>query len=52
MRFLRFIDFCDAELKARGCVKSIMHMKLTHDFGRMLARLGYEESERLWEKVL
>jgi hypothetical protein len=36
----------------RGCVKSVMHMKLAHDFGRMVARLGYEESERLWEKVL
>jgi hypothetical protein len=29
-----------------------MHMKLAHDFGRMVARLGYEEAERLWEKVL
>jgi hypothetical protein len=52
VRFARFIQFCDAELKKRGCVKSIMHMKLAHDFGRLVARLGYEESERLWEKVL
>jgi hypothetical protein len=52
VRFARFIDHCDAELKKRGCVKAIMHMKLAHDFGRVLARLGYEESERLWERLL
>jgi len=52
VRFARFINFCDAELKKRGCVKTTMHMKLTHDFGRMVARLGYEEAERLWERLL
>jgi hypothetical protein len=52
VRFARFIELLRRRAEAKGCVKSVMHMKLTHDFGRMLARLGYEESERLWEKVL
>lgn len=51
-RFQRFIDFCDAELKRRGCVKAVMHMKLTHNFLRMIAPLGYEQSEILAERVL
>jgi hypothetical protein len=51
-RFRRFIEFCDAELKRRGCVKSVMHMKLSHNFMRMIAPLGYEQSELLAERVL
>lgn len=51
-RLRRFVDFCDAELKRRGCVKSVMHMKLTHDFLPLLAPLGYEWSEKLAERVL
>jgi hypothetical protein len=52
VRFARFIQFCDAELKQRGCVKSTMHYKLTHNFMPMLKRLGYEEAEGLADKVL
>lgn len=52
IRFARLINFCDADLKKRGAVKTIMHMKLTHNFMPMLERLGYEASEMLAEKVL
>lgn len=52
MQFRQFIEFCDAELKRQGCVKSVMHIKRSHDFYPMIAPLGYEDAERLVERVL
>lgn len=52
LRLRRFIDFCDAEFRRRGCTKSIVHMKMTHNFLKMIEPLGYEGSEILAERVL
>jgi hypothetical protein len=52
IRFARLINFCDAELKKLGAVKSVMHVKMTHNFMPMLTRLGYEASEQLAERLL
>lgn len=52
LRFPRFIEFCDARLKERGCTKAVMHMKLTHNFLRMLEPMGYEAAELIAERVL
>lgn len=52
IQFRNFIEFCDAELKRAGCVKSVMHIKLSHNFLRMLEPIGYEAAEILAERVL
>lgn len=52
LRFRRFISFCDAELRRRRCTKAIMHMKLDHNFLKMIEPLGYEWSEIMAERVL
>lgn len=52
LRFRRFLEFCDGELGARGVNKVIHHMKLEHDFSGTLRKLGYEESERSFERLL
>jgi hypothetical protein len=52
IRFARFVSFCDRELATRGVNKITHHGKESHDFRRVLARLGYERGDWEMTKVL
>jgi lysylphosphatidylglycerol synthetase-like protein (DUF2156 family) len=47
-----FIDWCDQQLRAEGVQVVSHHVKLAHDFGPTLARLGYEHVEAMWQRRL
>jgi len=49
---LRFIKWCDAQLKAEGCQVVYHHVKVAHDFGPILKRMGYEAIDTIWGKRL
>jgi GNAT superfamily N-acetyltransferase len=49
---VRLIKFSLAGLMQIGVSVAHMHMKLDHDFGALMERLGYHEIERIYEKVL
>ncbi len=48
----RFIDWCDRQLHAEGVQKSYHHVKLAHDFGAMLERMGYVCVEKIYARRL
>ncbi len=48
----KLILWCDKQLKALGVKLVYQHVKCTHDFGPLLARLGYEKIETLWGRRL
>lgn len=39
---LKFIDWCDGQLRAEGVSVVTQHVKVARDFGAALRRLGYE----------
>ena len=48
-----FLRYCESMLHARGDVHKIAwHLKTTHDWGRILARMGYAPEEVLHTKLL
>lgn len=49
---VRFIDWCDQQLRAEGVQLVYQHSKLSHDFSAILKYLGYEEIERVWGRRL
>ncbi len=48
----RFINWCDEQLHAEGVQKSYHHVKIAHDFGRMLERMGYVCIEKIYARRL
>lgn len=48
----RLIQFADEILKGMGVQLVAHHVKVKHDFGAMLERLGYVQSEKIYEKRL
>lgn len=46
------IKFMERELRGRGVSKMIMNTKLSHDFGSILTRLGFQAFEKVYDKVL
>jgi GNAT superfamily N-acetyltransferase len=48
---IKLIKFNETSLFAMGVSVVHIHMKLAHDFGCLLERLGYTEIERMYEKV-
>lgn len=49
---VRLIKYSMEKMKERGVSVVHMHMKLSNDFGPLMERLGYNEIERIYEKVL
>lgn len=49
---LSFIRHVEADLQTLGAAKAFFHVKVTKDFGPLLERLGYEWSEKLYERRL
>ena len=48
----RFIRWCDEQLRAEGVEVVMQHVKVKHDFGPMLTRMGYELMENVYVKRL
>lgn len=48
----RLIDFCDDQLRDEGCSVVYQHVKVNHNFGRMLERKGYELIDLIYGKRL
>lgn len=48
----KFIAWCDEQLRAEGTQVVLHHVKLAHDFGRLLLRQGYEAIETIYAKRL
>lgn len=48
----RLIKFADEHLTSLGVQSVAHHVKVKFDFGPMLVRLGYEQSEMIFEKRL
>jgi len=51
---IRFIKWCDEQLKAEGVQVTVHHLKHREDlnYGPMLGRLGYEIMDEIWVKRL
>ena len=50
--FVKLLRFTEKYLKELGVVNFYVHMKLSHDFSKLLERYGYTEIERNFEKQL
>ncbi len=48
----KFIAWCDEQLASEGTQCVSHHVKLAHDWGKVLERQGYEPVETLWVKRL
>ena len=49
---MRFIGWCDDQLRAMGVQMTIQHVKATHNFGPMLERMGYELMDLIYTRRL
>ena len=49
---LKLLRYAEIGLKAQGVKKIYYHVKAEKDFGRLLEHLGYQDSERLFAKVV
>jgi len=48
---MKMLKYAEKTLKERGADRIVINMKLAHDFGVLLERLGYVEIERVYEKM-
>jgi GNAT superfamily N-acetyltransferase len=46
----RFLEYCDNQLKAEGVKIVYHHVKVAHDFGRLLRRIGYEAVDTIYAR--
>jgi hypothetical protein len=49
---MKFISWCDSELKKEGVQVVYHHVKMAHDFGPALEKQGYEFIEKIYGKRL
>jgi hypothetical protein len=49
---LKFIRFCDNELRAEGVQAVYHHVKVAHNFGLILQRMGYELTDLIYARRL
>lgn len=49
---LKLIKYADNELRKKGVAVVMQHVKVEHDFGPMLKRIGYDEAEKVYTKRL
>lgn len=49
---IKFLKYCDAELKAEGVQAVYHHVKAAHNFGLILQRQGYELVDLVYAKRL
>lgn len=48
---MKMLKYAEKTLRERGVDKVLINMKLAHDFGVLLKRMGYIEIERVYEKM-
>ena len=48
----RFIKWCDDRLREAGAQVVYHHVKVAHDFGTMLERIGYKHVEKIYSRRL
>lgn len=48
----RFINWCDDRLRDEGAQAVYQHVKVAHDFGKLLERLGYEPVDIIYARRL
>jgi len=48
----RFIRWCDNQLADEGVTYVTQHVKTEHNWGALLARLGYQHTENTWTRRL
>lgn len=48
----KFIQFCDSELQSEGVQVVYQSLKLTHNFGHMLERIGYQHVDNVYYRRL
>jgi hypothetical protein len=48
----RFIEYCDNQLRNEGFQVVYQHVKVAHDFGPLLRRIGYEAVDTLYARRL
>ena len=51
-RGLVFINWCDEQLRQEGVQAVYQHLKVEHDFGRALERLGYVFVDKIYARRL
>ena len=50
---MKFVNWCDEQLKAQGVSVATQHVKVAHNFGPALERLcGYEQQDVIYSKRL
>lgn len=49
---IKLIRFSEQQLRARGIVKMTWHVKVDHDFGAILRRIGYTAEDTVFGKIL
>ena len=49
---MRIIKFSVGELTKRGVHRMVMHIKVNHDFGRVLERIGFVKTETQYDLLL
>lgn len=47
-----FIMWCDEQLRKMGVNMTIQHMKASHNFGKMLERIGYDLMDLIYTRRL
>ena len=47
-----FISWCEAQLKLEGVQKVFHHVKVKHNWGKLLERMGYDHVEHIYAKRL
>jgi len=48
----RFITWTDDQLRLEGCQVVMRHIKVAHDYGRLLERIGYTAVDRIFARRL
>lgn len=48
----KFVAWCDDQLRSEGVQAVYHHVKVKHDFGKLLERQGYEKVDEIWAKRL
>ena len=47
-----FIEYCDSQLREEGVQLVLHHVKVAHDWGSLLEKMGYHWTEKVYSKRL
>jgi len=49
---MKFIKWCDAQLKEEGVQRVYHYVTVAKDFSKLLQRMGYKKNSELWDRSL